>query len=212
VKEDLPRIRFANPDLSIEVRKFCKVKDEQWSPTIEVVGTSSVFLQGYLSREINLFPIHIENENTTTVDLHQKHSSTILKELMSVAGGDPWKAHVEHSEKNGLPIVPGEGEYEHILSVSASSSSGSGKAKAGKGQPTGLTKTSKFAFKKEGDKSGLPSLDEWRKKNEKRVEKRDEEIRVRKENKEKRKKEGKGKVGEKKEGTEKVEEPVKATS
>jgi len=128
---------------------------------------------------------------------------------MSVAGGDPWKAHVEHSEKNGLPIVPGEGEYEHISSVSASSSSGSGKAKAGKGQPAGLTKTSKFAFKKEGDKSGLPSLDEWRKKNEKRVEKRDEEIRVRKENK--RKKEGKGKVGEK-EGTEQVEEPVKATS
>ena len=46
--------------------------------------------------------------------MNQKVSSTILKELMAIAGGDPWKAHVEHARRTGLPIVPGEELREQV--------------------------------------------------------------------------------------------------
>jgi small subunit ribosomal protein S25 len=37
-----------------------------------------------------------------------KPSSTILKDVMSIAGGDPWKTHVEDVKKAGMPNIPGE--------------------------------------------------------------------------------------------------------
>lgn len=36
VKEDLPRIRYANPDLKIEVIKWRKEKNEHWRPELEL--------------------------------------------------------------------------------------------------------------------------------------------------------------------------------
>lgn len=42
------------------------------------------------------------------VDMDAKPSSTILKEVMSLAGGDPWKTHVEEANKAGKPILPDE--------------------------------------------------------------------------------------------------------
>jgi len=44
--------------------------------------------------------------------MHQKWSATILKELMSVAGGDPWKVHVAEAKRTGMPILPGEEIHE----------------------------------------------------------------------------------------------------
>jgi small subunit ribosomal protein S25 len=40
--------------------------------------------------------------------LHNKWSTTILKELMTIAGGDPWKRYVADSTAAGLPVVAGE--------------------------------------------------------------------------------------------------------
>ena len=37
-----------------------------------------------------------------------KPSSSILQEVMSIAGSDPWKMHVEEAKRTGIPIVPGE--------------------------------------------------------------------------------------------------------
>lgn len=37
-----------------------------------------------------------------------KWSTTIAKELMDLAGGDPWKAHKAAAAAAGQPILPGE--------------------------------------------------------------------------------------------------------
>lgn len=34
VKEELPRIRYANPKLDIEVNKLLKTKDDHWKPEL----------------------------------------------------------------------------------------------------------------------------------------------------------------------------------
>lgn len=36
VKEDLPRIRYANPDLNIKVTKLRKTPEERWDPEMQV--------------------------------------------------------------------------------------------------------------------------------------------------------------------------------
>ena len=33
---------------------------------------------------------------------------------MAIAGGDPWKAHVEQASRTGMPIVPGEELYAQV--------------------------------------------------------------------------------------------------
>ena len=49
-----------------------------------------------------------EDGKTTSLNLHNKWSTTILKELMTIAGGDPWKKYVAASAAAGLPPVVGE--------------------------------------------------------------------------------------------------------
>jgi len=52
--------------------------------------------------------LEFEDGETTLLDLDNKWSSTILKELMTIAGGDPWKKHVAASTAAGLPPISGE--------------------------------------------------------------------------------------------------------
>jgi hypothetical protein len=56
-----------------------------------------------------------ENGKTSTLNLENKWSSTILKELMTIAGGDPWKKHVAMSTAAGLPPVFGEAFQQGII-------------------------------------------------------------------------------------------------
>jgi small subunit ribosomal protein S25 len=49
-----------------------------------------------------------ENGQQKTLDLHEKWLTTILKELMEVAGGDPWFQWKTEAKAAGLPVVPGE--------------------------------------------------------------------------------------------------------
>jgi small subunit ribosomal protein S25 len=56
-----------------------------------------------------------ENGKTTTLDLDNKWSTTILKELMTIAGGDPWKKHVAASTAAGLPPVIGEAFQREVV-------------------------------------------------------------------------------------------------
>ncbi|KAH6905794.1 hypothetical protein BKA70DRAFT_1291095 [Coprinopsis sp. MPI-PUGE-AT-0042] len=86
-KEQLPRIRWANPNIEIEVAKVPKTKDEQWRPELEV---------------------HFENGTSQTLNLTSKWSSTITKELMDLAGGSPWESYKADREAAGQPIIPGE--------------------------------------------------------------------------------------------------------
>ncbi|KAJ8080916.1 hypothetical protein AAF712_010136 [Marasmius tenuissimus] len=89
-KEELPKIRYANPSLKIEVEKALKKPEEQWRPEIE---------------------LQLEDGSLKTIDMDKKWSTTIVKELMELAGGDPWRRWKNTAQKNGQPLVPGE-EHE----------------------------------------------------------------------------------------------------
>ncbi|KAG5636001.1 hypothetical protein H0H81_009428 [Sphagnurus paluster] len=89
VKEQLPRIRYANPQLEIEVEKVRKTAEEAWRPEMELEFT---------------------NGTRTTLDMHAKWSSTITKELMDLAGGDAWAQWKAHAAAAGVPLVPGSSE------------------------------------------------------------------------------------------------------
>lgn len=56
--------------------------------------------------------LEFEDGKTTILDLHNKWSTTILKELMTIAGGDPWKKYVAASTVAGLPAIVGEA-FQH---------------------------------------------------------------------------------------------------
>ena len=43
LKEDLPRIRYANPKIDIRVNKLVKTKDETWQPELVLEFCSSPF-------------------------------------------------------------------------------------------------------------------------------------------------------------------------
>jgi small subunit ribosomal protein S25 len=105
VQEDLPRIRYANPDLDIDVIKWRKEKNDHWRPELEVKFGSSFPASKWPLLSTDL---PTDGGRVKIVDMDAKTSSTILKEVMSIAGGDPWKTHVEKATKAGTPIFPGE--------------------------------------------------------------------------------------------------------
>ncbi|KAF4623313.1 hypothetical protein D9613_001524 [Agrocybe pediades] len=85
VEENLPQIRWANPNLDIVVRKEMKTPQEHWKP--EMV-------------------IEFESGKVETVDMNDKFSSKILRELMDKAGDDLWRRHVADCKKTGAPVLP----------------------------------------------------------------------------------------------------------
>ncbi|KAF8439312.1 hypothetical protein L210DRAFT_3541836 [Boletus edulis BED1] len=95
VNEELPRIRWANPLLEIAVHKVPKTREESWAPQATV---------------------EFEDGRTSTLDMSNKWSTTIAKELMNLAGGDPWEAYKSAALAAGHPILPGE-EKERLAEV-----------------------------------------------------------------------------------------------
>jgi len=87
VREQLPRIRYANPDLNIQVSKLTKHPSDQLKPQMMLT-----FSDG----------------GVRTLDLQDKWSTTIVKELMDVAGCSSWQKWKEEASELGLPVVPGE--------------------------------------------------------------------------------------------------------
>ena len=119
IQEDLPRIRYANPDLEIQVVKWRKEKNEHWRPELELKFGAFVLAEKTTSHSNMIPPFSLFYSNHRTddgrhqaLDMHEKWSATILKELMSVAGGDPWKVHVAEAKRTGMPILPGEEIHE----------------------------------------------------------------------------------------------------
>ncbi|EIN13276.1 hypothetical protein PUNSTDRAFT_128963 [Punctularia strigosozonata HHB-11173 SS5] len=84
VKEDLPRIRYANPNVDIAVNKVQAGLEDVVRP--ELV---------------------IERRNGTkeTISMDSKHSTKIFEELMNKAGGANWERWCADREAGGLPIV-----------------------------------------------------------------------------------------------------------
>ncbi|KAF8633187.1 hypothetical protein AX15_001485 [Amanita polypyramis BW_CC] len=102
VKDHLPRIRHANPMLDVRVEKVRKTSQEAWRPEIEVEFT---------------------NGTVRSIDMHNKWSSAILKELMDLAGDDTWAQWKSQARASGQPIVPGE-ENEGCLTQKQSPADG----------------------------------------------------------------------------------------
>ena len=46
--------------------------------------------------------------------MQQKWSTTILKELMDLAGGDSWAQWKSHAQASGQPVAPGEENEAHM--------------------------------------------------------------------------------------------------
>ncbi|KAF5382835.1 hypothetical protein D9757_007317 [Collybiopsis confluens] len=86
VKEELPRIRYANPDLQIQVDKVFKTKEEHWKPELE---------------------LELENGSVKTINMHDKWSTSITEEILNITGGDPWKHWKRKANEQNLPILPG---------------------------------------------------------------------------------------------------------
>jgi small subunit ribosomal protein S25 len=120
MKEELRRIRYTNPQLNIEVSKLPKTIQDEWKSEMMVqFGKSrcSVGL-GWYSNTLLCVPFYhcTEDGEKTTIDMSNKWSTTIAKELMDLAGGDPWKEHKAAAQAAGLPVLPGE-ETERLAAA-----------------------------------------------------------------------------------------------
>jgi len=62
VKDELPRVAYNNPFVSIQVERKPKGKEEQWDPELIV---------------------ELADGSTQRINMHMKHSSKILAELLS---------------------------------------------------------------------------------------------------------------------------------
>ncbi|KII94449.1 hypothetical protein PLICRDRAFT_101265 [Plicaturopsis crispa FD-325 SS-3] len=70
VKDELPKIQWANPNVGIEIERKRWSKEDPWRPEIRLT---------------------YDNGNEQVVDMGMKRSSAILKELMDAAGDSEWK-------------------------------------------------------------------------------------------------------------------------
>ncbi|TEB18983.1 hypothetical protein FA13DRAFT_1698251 [Coprinellus micaceus] len=86
-KEDLPRLRWANPSIDIQVERIPKTVEQEWRPELA---------------------IQFENGKSTTLNLENKFSKTILRAVMDAAGGKAWEEHKAAALLAGQPILPGE--------------------------------------------------------------------------------------------------------
>jgi hypothetical protein len=61
------------------------------------------------------FPPTTANGSHKTLNMHEKWSTEILKELMEVAGGDSWSRWKSEAASGGLPLVPGEENENQVV-------------------------------------------------------------------------------------------------
>ncbi|KAI0656741.1 hypothetical protein C8Q70DRAFT_1008225 [Cubamyces menziesii] len=85
VKEELPRIRYANPTIDIHVDKKLKTKEETWKPEMVV---------------------ELKNGTTHKLDLDGKWSTTIFSELMELSAGSWWQKYKKERAAEGQPAIP----------------------------------------------------------------------------------------------------------
>ncbi|KAF9523652.1 hypothetical protein CPB83DRAFT_862549 [Crepidotus variabilis] len=89
IQNELPRIRYANPNLAIEVHKWPTSPNDKWRPEIEVA-------------------LDEKKKKVVNLSMHNKLASSILTDLMDQYGGEPWKAAVAEAKKKGTSVIPEE--------------------------------------------------------------------------------------------------------
>ncbi|KAI5114692.1 hypothetical protein M0805_009650, partial [Coniferiporia weirii] len=86
LKEDLPRIQFANPDLEIQVSKLPRTAEDK--------------------RKTELL-LEYKNGSTKSLNISSKWSTAIFEEVMDVAGGDRWRQFKAERRAAGKePVIP----------------------------------------------------------------------------------------------------------
>ncbi|OJT12885.1 hypothetical protein TRAPUB_10582 [Trametes pubescens] len=85
VKEELPRIRYVNPAVDIQIDKRLKTKEEVWKP--EMV-------------------IELKNGTTHKLDMDGKWSSTIFNELLDLSAGPWWQKYKRERAAAGESATP----------------------------------------------------------------------------------------------------------
>lgn len=84
-KEELPRVAYNNPALTIEVDRRPKVKEEKWDPEL-VVGLGELVVFIFQSRLTIRYTYWLTEDGTTkTINMHMKHSTKILSELLAIS-------------------------------------------------------------------------------------------------------------------------------
>ncbi|KAG2030052.1 hypothetical protein BDR03DRAFT_1096129 [Suillus americanus] len=122
VKEELRRIRYANPQLNVEVNKLPKPLQENWTPEMVVefgnsISSVEIHVLTRFFVPFTTVPIKCTEDGAkTTIDISNKWSTSITKELMDLAGGDRWKEYKATAQAAGLPILPGE-EKERLAAA-----------------------------------------------------------------------------------------------
>ena len=120
MKEQLPRIRWANPLLDIHIINTPKEGEDELPVQPELlveygkfyITINLVYCMTYLWQHCAVS----ENGASRTINLSKKWSTTIVKELMDLAGGDAWKAYKSAALTSGHPILPGE-EKERLTAA-----------------------------------------------------------------------------------------------
>jgi len=87
VKEELPRIRYANPALAIEVDKLNPANPKHKAQE------SSIILE-------------FVNRPAQTISITHARSTGLLTDLMSLAGSPAWSEWVKQRTAKGEPIIP----------------------------------------------------------------------------------------------------------
>lgn len=100
VKEELPRIRYANPSLNIVVNKSGDPKAEG-KPTMTLEFGTCILVENKYRSDTTL----VANSPPKTFSLNNKWSTAILTDLMSTAGSPLWDQWVEQRKKQSLPTV-----------------------------------------------------------------------------------------------------------
>ncbi|KAJ7233747.1 hypothetical protein C8J57DRAFT_1729346 [Mycena rebaudengoi] len=86
LKEQLPCIRFANPQLKIHVEKRNKTPKDEWRPELE---------------------LQFRDGTAHTLSLHAKWSTAILTELMDTARSPTWERWRAEAARTRVPPFPG---------------------------------------------------------------------------------------------------------
>ncbi|KLO17531.1 hypothetical protein SCHPADRAFT_846291 [Schizopora paradoxa] len=86
LKDDIPKIRYANQDLNIHINRVPKSADGSHKPEMK---------------------LDFKDGKTQDIDMHLKWSTSIFEELMDSAGGDRWQRYKDERNAAGqTPTIP----------------------------------------------------------------------------------------------------------
>lgn len=108
VKEELPRIRYSNPTLAIEVDKFPKTEADTWQSSLVMEFGEPLLLHFSLPWNIQLvFP---DDGSKKSFTMDEKWSTAIFASVMDAAGTPAWHRWKAERTAARLPIVDGPPE------------------------------------------------------------------------------------------------------